>query len=477
MQDNLVTRFKCPGCDNTYSATSGIMNHLKKSQHPAVEGRITHYATKVLCQQINGRYVVVPDRPKPPGQSAEAQTDTLPLPQNLQKKTNEGLEPVFLGNPDTWPAPTAPITENACYSTAAAALDGLAAKLKSPSVLDLIQALRSKDDQHLKRVFDSNRSTLLQNKTGKTPANLFGFMLPGLGYCPVICHTVMSSHIDGENRDKLHLPGVNMDRREKKKFNWDTITGFLDGFSSSDELTEIRALLCAGLVPWSMTGDLGEEERKSACNRRCVTFKLEDPRDSSVPGNFADNLDGWKSFFGVPGYTKVSHILSVTHRSSSWSKPAHDGEFVVDGIMSMIVQSWPSYCRDLPVGMRVNGSQYLPLYTYNGLAMWPRIKFSQNGENHTICFIIVTALLVSDHLYAHTHQRGGLTVVNGRLVGNPICLGGNGRLEAPFTMLSRNTRMNLHAVAAENVLAADTIADKKAAAAKTALPQKRARTP
>jgi hypothetical protein len=98
--------------------------------------------------------------------------------------------------------------------------------------------------------------------------------------------------------------------------------------------------------------------------------------------------------------------------------------------------------------MRVNGSQYLPLYTYNGLANWPRIRVSQNGEDHRICFIIVTALLVSDHLYAHTHQRGGLTVINGRLVGNPICLGGNGRLEAPFTMLSRNTCMNLHVEAA-----------------------------
>ncbi len=265
-----------------------------------------------------------------------------------------------------------------------------------------------------------------------------------------------------------------MARRDRKKFNWDDITGILDGFSSSDELTEIRTLLCAGLVPWSMAGDLGEEERKSACKRRFVTFKLEDPLDSFVPDNFADNSDGWKTFFGVPGYTKVSHILSITHRGSSWSKPAPDAEFVVDGIMSMIVQSWPSYCRDLPVGMRVNGSRYALLYNFDGLSQWPRINIRRNGEDHTICFIIVTALLVSDHLYAHTHQRGGLTVVNGRLVGNPICLGGNRRLEAPFTMLSRNTWMNLHAaaaaaaaaaVAAKNDLAAATKAAKKAAAA------------
>jgi hypothetical protein len=108
----------------------------------------------------------------------------------------------------------------------------------------------------MKVLLDINRSTLLRKKIGKSPANLFGFLLPGLGYCPVLCDTVMSRHIARGKRDKLHLPGFDMekimDRREKKWFNWDEITGILDGFSSSDELTEIRALLCTGLVPWSM---------------------------------------------------------------------------------------------------------------------------------------------------------------------------------------------------------------------------------
>ncbi len=84
-----------------------------------------------------------------------------------QLYTRIAAGPVFLGNPDTWPAPTAPITENACYSTAAAALDGLALALKSPSVLDLIEALRSKDEGHLKRVFNNNRTALMTKKEGK----------------------------------------------------------------------------------------------------------------------------------------------------------------------------------------------------------------------------------------------------------------------------------------------------------------------
>jgi hypothetical protein len=217
--------------------------------------------------------------------------------------------PVFLGNPDTWPAPTAPITENACSSTAAAALDGLALALKSPSVLDLIEALRSKDEGHLKRVFDNNRTALMTKKEGKSPANLFGFLLP-YGYCPVQCDTIMSKHMVS-GREKLHLPGV--EKKPYDTFDWNESTRVLDDFLSSEELAEVRTLFFAGLVPWSMAGDLGEEERKSAGKCEFVTFKLEDPLHSSVPSNFADDSDGWKTFFGVPGYSKVSHILSVTH--------------------------------------------------------------------------------------------------------------------------------------------------------------------
>jgi hypothetical protein len=74
MQDNLVTRFKCPGCTKTYSATSGIINHLKDSQHPAVEGEITQDATKVLCLRCDGQFIVLSDHPRPHGQTITGQT-------------------------------------------------------------------------------------------------------------------------------------------------------------------------------------------------------------------------------------------------------------------------------------------------------------------------------------------------------------------------------------------------------------------
>ncbi len=76
----------------------------------------------------------------------------------------------------------------------------------------------------------------------------------------------------------------------------------------------------------------------------------------------------------MPGYTKVSHMLSVTERNSTWTKPAPEDNFVVDGIKAMMVQSWPSYCRDLPVGMRVDGSRFSLLYTVDGLHDEPRVN-------------------------------------------------------------------------------------------------------
>ena len=107
-----------------------------------------------------------------------------------------------------------------------------------------------------------------------------------------------------------------------------------------------------------MAGDLGEEERKSACENGIFTFTLEDPLLETLPENFVDDAEGWEKFFGMPGYTKVSHMLAVNSRSSRWAHPAVSDAFVVHGMLALLVQSWPHYFRDLPIGMRVEGSKF-----------------------------------------------------------------------------------------------------------------------
>ncbi len=93
----------------------------------------------------------------------------------------------------------------------------------------------------------------------------------------------------------------------------------MDIYLKSDEIAELCTILQAGLVPYSMAGDLGEEERKSACKNGIFTFTLEDPLLVALPENFDDNAEGWEKFFGMPGYTKVSHMLTVNNRSLRWT--------------------------------------------------------------------------------------------------------------------------------------------------------------
>ena len=332
-------------------------------------------------------------------------------------------------------------TEQVSFSASATALKQLKGQ-KSSSLQALITALESENAAQVESVCRSNRATLLpQSGKGDTPANLWGFKTES-GYCPVQIQTKCSDRIDN-NFDVFVLP-----TQEKihpaSKFTWSVCTNLIDSYLECDEITELCTVLRAGLVPYSMAGDLGEEERKSACKNGIYTFALEDPLLSTLPDNFADDADG--QFFGVPGYTKVSHMLTVKKRSSCWTEPVAGDDFVVHGMLALLVQSWPRYFRELPIGMRVADSCYNVFYTFNGLHSWPRIYSEKRGETHKICFVIVAALLVADRLYAHTHERGSLNAKNGRLVANPVCIGGNGRLEAPFTILSKNCIMNLHRV-------------------------------
>lgn len=67
-----TTRYKCPGCDLTFSGTSGIIKHLKSvmADHPLVAPPITQEATRVVCSMKDGFWVVeAPPTTAPTGQS------------------------------------------------------------------------------------------------------------------------------------------------------------------------------------------------------------------------------------------------------------------------------------------------------------------------------------------------------------------------------------------------------------------------
>jgi hypothetical protein len=218
----------------------------------------------------------------------------------------------------------------------------------------LIAALESGDACQLESVRLSNRATLLPaSGTDNTPANLWGFNTES-GFCPVEIRTKFSENIRLECDMFVAPTGTQLKTRGRPpKFTWQKSTDLIDAYLECEEISELLTVMQADVVPYSMAGDLGEEERKSACKNGIFTFTLEDPLLDALPENFDDDAQVWEHFFGKLGYTKVSHMLAVRNRSSRWTQPAASDDFVVHGMLALLVQSWPHYFRDLPIGIRV----------------------------------------------------------------------------------------------------------------------------
>ena len=132
----------------------------------------------------------------------------------------------------------------------------------------------------------------------------------------------------------------------------------------------------------------------------------------------------WMSLPLISGPTQIL----MTHRAAAWNplapQPQHN--FMLHGVLALLVQAWPVDFHQLPVGIRHGCSEVQqPFRNMKGKTGWPRINITRGDDKHVICFIIVVALLVCDQLYAHPKKRTGEKSVNGRLVASPVCIGGN----------------------------------------------------
>ena len=129
-------------------------------------------------------------------------------------------------------------------------------------------------------------------------------------------------------------------------------------------------------MPYSVAGDLGERERKAACELPIITFTSDEPQLSAVPADFAASDDGWDEFFGRSGNTKASHMLTVTRRSACWpvarppvKKGGKCGEyFHLQGILAYLVQAFPSFFYQLSVGVRVHRTNNNMLFIYTRIS-------------------------------------------------------------------------------------------------------------
>ena len=72
------------------------------------------------------------------------------------------------------------------------------------------------------------------------------------------------------------------------------------------KIAQLHALLQAGLVPWSMAGDLGEAERRAACETSFLWFTLDEPSLDKWP--YADS-----NCCGAKFITSFDVLISRAH--------------------------------------------------------------------------------------------------------------------------------------------------------------------
>jgi hypothetical protein len=150
-------------------------------------------------------------------------------------------------------------------------------------------------------------------------------------------------------------------------------------------------------------------------------------------------------------YTKCSYMLRVVKRGheSQWLDDAPPHSFVSHGKLVLLVQSFPTYFADVPIGVRVSLNK-------NGNTRRSLLNTSQKSPNipypvvhhtlnytHRICFWIVAGLTTRNYLYAHTRMATGQNAgPTGVYVDSPYTLSGAGSLNLPTGTVSKNTNCN-----------------------------------
>ncbi len=124
--------------------------------------------------------------------------------------------------------------------------------------------LRPGISHNLESAVDANRRSLFQNTPNnvRVPETIWGFHTH-CGFCPVRVSTRLS--------DAMASKMGNAATKESHQFqhepdNSKTLASQLDAILAMPVIAELCALLQAGLLPYSMASEFGEEERKSACN-------------------------------------------------------------------------------------------------------------------------------------------------------------------------------------------------------------------
>ena len=155
------------------------------------------------------------------------------------------------------------------------------------------------------------------------------------------------------------------------------------------------------------------------------------------------NAEHYAEIFGMPCYIGNSHVTDVVHRGNDFTAAAETNESrqhrVVDGLMLLILKSFPVELLGMPVGAHLVNNTTSPLRTsLTSIGGAYPIMYIDGVD---ICLYLISPLVdpAQPTMYLHTKHRTGKGAGSvGLIVDCPVSIGGTGSPETPWGTVTLN---------------------------------------
>jgi hypothetical protein len=162
-------------------------------------------------------------------------------------------------------------------------------------------------------------------------------------------------------------------------------------------------------VPLRIACKEGELERAGACMHKYVAFEVKAP--ALQHREEVRSAEYYADIFGMPCYTGNSDVSDVVYRGNDFAAAAAATESrrhrVVDGLMLLLLKSFPVELNGMPVGANLANNTTIPLRTSlkSDGGAYPIMKIN----NSDICLYLISPLVnpAQQTMYLHTKHRTG----------------------------------------------------------------------
>ena len=319
----------------------------------------------------------------------------------------------------------------------------LLAAYQHPSFKRLVDCLDG-GGQSLQAAIVHNRKELLEGRTGTCATDLWGFYTP-LGWCPVqVCTALHREFQSGKFQMKQLGSNLPQSLRvfledPKRSIKLDDLLVMLNGIRAHPWMQECIHLLELGFVPLRIACKEGELERAGACMHKYVAFQIKAP--ALQQREEVRSAEHYAEIFGMPCYIGNSDVTDVVYRGNDFTAAAANASRqhrVVDGLMLLILKSFPVELLGMPVGAHLVNNTTMPLRTsLKSGGAYPIMIIDRSD----ICLYLITPLVnpAQQTMYLHTKHRTGKGAGSvGLIVDCPVSIGGSGSPDTPWGTVTLN---------------------------------------